>query len=72
MPLLSRKKREKSSEKRESEPRRRSREHESSEEAIFQYSISEERTAAFSAEIICVSFFLFGGRLFNINVSDDI
>ena len=33
---------------------------------------SERRTTAFSAEFTCVSFFVFGGRLLNKNISDDI
>ena len=70
-PLLSRKK-EKFSEKREIEPRKRSRVHKSFEESFFDTLFSEERTVAFSAKFYCVSFFMSGGRLLNRNISDDI
>ena len=39
---------------------------------FFDTLFSEERTVAFNAEFSCVSFFVFGGRLLNRNILDDI
>ena len=71
LPLLSRKK-DKSTEKRESELRGRSRVHKSSEEVIFWYSVLWRKNNSLQCWVSCVSFFLFGGRLLNKNISNDI
>ena len=68
-PLLSRKK-EKSNEKRESELRRRSRVHKSSEEDIFWYSIFWRKNSSSQCWVFYVPFFMSGGRL--LNISDDV
>ena len=69
--LLSKKK-VKFSEKRESEPRRRSKVHKSLEEVIFQYAIFWRKNNSLQCWVSSVSFFLFGGRLLNRNILDDI
>ena len=40
--------------------------------SFFATLFSEERTSTFSVEFYCISFFVFGGRLLNKNISDDI
>ena len=71
-PLLSRKK-DKSSEKRERVSQEGEAEFRRVQKKIFFDTLfSEERTAAFSTKFSSVSFFLFGGRLLNRNISDDI
>ena len=39
---------------------------------FFDTLFSEKRIVAFSAEFTCVFLFVFGGRLLNKNISDDI
>ena len=69
-PLLSKKK-DKSTEKRESEPRRRNRVLKSSKDT-FWYSVFRRKNSSLLCWVLCAFFFVSGGRLLNRNVSDDV